>query len=66
MNLKKLCLLVAVSAVLSGCANPDNAQVRNAAGGAVVGAAAGVLIGDNKKSAATGAVVGGLIGSQIR
>lgn len=51
---------------LVACTNMSNEQVRNAGIGAAVGAGAGVLIGDNTESTVTGAVVGGLIGSQVQ
>ncbi|MBR1375470.1 MAG: single-stranded DNA-binding protein [Cardiobacteriaceae bacterium] len=66
MKKQSLIFGLAISGMLlAGCAeNPDMA--RNAAIGTGVGAVAGLALGDNHESAITGAVVGGLIGSQIR
>ncbi|TMO76084.1 glycine zipper family protein [Pseudoalteromonas aurantia] len=61
---KQLIGAVMLVSVLSGCAITDSTQTRaeNAATGAMIGGAIGLVLGDNKQSALLGAAVGALIG----
>lgn len=57
-------VLVAAALGLGGCANMND-QERGTATGAVVGGAAGAVLGGGVVGTAAGAVVGGAIGHEV-
>lgn len=63
-KLVKYSVILAITAMLFGCASMSKRQ-QNMAVGAAIGGVAGNLIGDDTGATLGGAALGGLIGSQI-
>lgn len=58
--------ILAAGLVIAGCQNVSNRTFGTTAGGAIIGAGIGTMAGgDDKRNAAIGAVVGGLIGAGV-
>lgn len=67
--MKKILLLAAVAFVAAGCTPPNQnmaTTAQNTALGAAVGAGIGNLVGKDSEATATGAVIGGVLGSQMQ
>ncbi len=57
--MKKLASILLLLGIIVGCTHTE----KTAAGGAVVGAAAGALLGNDARSTAIGAGIGGALGA---
>lgn len=64
IKLAALCLALAGSAALTGCADMSR-QDRNTAIGAGIGAASGAALGGGTAGVIGGAAVGGLVGREV-
>ncbi|HEX8702635.1 MAG TPA: OmpA family protein [Myxococcaceae bacterium] len=62
---KKMGLLVSVLMLGAGCATPGKRTATGAAAGAIVGGAAGAMVGENFEGAAIGAGVGAVAGAAV-